>query len=126
MKTSQSDVESNDHDAHFKDVFRPNGHLAPLLGTLSKAMGLSLDQTLYVFLLNHAKTLLSAAIRASVIGPYQSHAILAGKHLRGTINDLVKEDLRALRPTEEAVQVVPMLDVWGGRHDIVYSRIFNS
>ena len=56
-----------------------NCHLAPLFGALCAALSLSLESTLYLFLLNHAKTLSSAAIRASLLGPYQAQSVLAGE-----------------------------------------------
>ena len=77
-----------------------------------------------MFLLNHAKAVLSAAVRASVMGPYMSHSILASEALQ----NLVKKSLETvwfLQP-EDAGQVVPSLDLWVGRHEMLYSRIFNS
>lgn len=101
-----------------------NGHLAPIWGAVCIALGLNLEETGYLFLLNHAKAVLSAAVRASVMGPYMSHSILASEALQ----DLVKQSLEAvwfLQP-EDAGQVVPSLDLWLGRHEMLYSRIFNS
>lgn len=103
-----------------------HGHLAPLFGVLCAAMSISLEQTLYLYLLNHAKTLLSAAIRASVMGPYHAQRILAGTWLVCRIQEIIETEIRKPSAVEDAGQTVPMLDLWGGRHDIVYSRIFNS
>ena len=107
-----------------QDLITVNGHLAPVWGAVCLALGLNLEEAGYMFLLNHAKAVLSAAVRASVMGPYMSHSILASEALQ----NLVKKSLETvwfLQP-EDAGQVVPSLDLWVGRHEMLYSRIFNS
>lgn len=101
-----------------------HGHFPPLFGCVAYALGLSEHETSYLFLLNHAKALLSAAVRASVMGPYQSQAVLASASLQAHINELIDRhrDLRA----EDAAVSVPAMDLWMGRHELLYSRIFNS
>ncbi len=101
-----------------------NGHLAPLWGVICLALGLNLEEAGYLFLLNHAKAVMSAAVRASVMGPYMAQTVLAGRELQ----DLVRQSLEKvwmLQP-EDAGQVVPAMDLWMGRHEMLYSRIFNS
>ncbi|KAK1149877.1 hypothetical protein N8T08_003433 [Aspergillus melleus] len=102
----------------------PKGHLAPLWGVVCLAMGMDAHQTAYVFMLNHAKAVLSAAVRASVMGPYQAQNVLASKHLQDMIADRIDREWDT--PVEDAGQVVPPLDLWVGRHELLYSRIFNS
>ena len=101
-----------------------NGHLAPIWGAVSLALGLNLEEAGYLFLLNHAKAVMSAAVRASVMGPYMAQNILASQALQ----ELVRSSLEKvwLTPPEDAGQVVPMMDLWVGRHEMLYSRIFNS
>lgn len=102
----------------------PKGHFAPLWGVVCRAMGLDLHQTAYVFVLNHAKAVLSAAVRASVMGPYQAQNILASQSLQDTMMARIEREWDT--EVEEAGQVVPALDLWVGRHELLYSRIFNS
>ncbi|KAJ5180264.1 hypothetical protein N7492_003474 [Penicillium capsulatum] len=106
------------------DELGPKGHFAPLWGVVCRAMGLDLQQTAYVFVLNHAKAVLSAAVRASVMGPYQAQNILASQSLQDTMMTRIKREWHT--DPEEAGQVVPALDLWVGRHELLYSRIFNS
>ncbi|KIW15538.1 hypothetical protein PV08_05586 [Exophiala spinifera] len=101
-----------------------NGHLAPLWGVVCLALGLNLEEAGYLFLLNHAKAVLSAAVRASVMGPYMAQNILAGRDLQTIIHQSL-EKIWFLQP-EDAGQVVPTMDLWIGRHEMLYSRIFNS
>ncbi|EER28975.1 hypothetical protein CPC735_036810 [Coccidioides posadasii C735 delta SOWgp] len=102
----------------------PNGHLGPLWGVVCAAMGVNLRQMAYVFMLNHAKALLSAAVRASVMGPYQAQEILASRALQKLIVQRIQREWDV--EPENAGQVVPVIDLWLGRHELLYSRIFNS
>lgn len=101
-----------------------NGHFPPLFGAVACALGLGEQETCYLFLLNHAKAMLSAAVRASVMGPYQSQGVLASVALQKHINDLIVR-YKGFR-SEDASVSVPAMDIWMGRHELLYSRIFNS
>lgn len=122
LNTFIADFKANKKDVHgLPDL---NAHFAPLFGAVCRALGLSAPDTAYLFLLNHAKAVLSAAVRASVMGPYQSHALLASANLQAAIRGFVDKE----RDTEvwEAGLAVPPMDLWVGRHELLYSRIFNS
>lgn len=101
-----------------------NAHFPPAFGVVCRALGLTVEDAAYIFLLNHAKAVLSAAVRASVMGPYQSQSILADTKLQDHIK-LMYARYNATRVDEAAV-TVPMMDIWMGRHELLYSRIFNS
>lgn len=107
-----------------EDIADVNGHFAPLWGAVCLALGLEIQQVAYLFLFNHAKMVLSAAVRASVMGPYQAQSILAGQHLQTQIRTCLAR-VWDVHP-EDAGQVVPSMDLWVGRHELLYSRIFNS
>ena len=101
-----------------------NAHYAPLWGLVSRVLGVPLRDAAYLFLFSHARTVMSAAVRASVMGPYQAQTLLASAELQGRIRGLVSEGWE--RRPEEAGQCVPVMDLWVGRHEKLYSRIFNS
>jgi urease accessory protein len=101
-----------------------SAHLAPLFGAISAILGLSLRQTAYVFMLSHVKALISAAVRASMFGPFQAQKLLAGANVQSMIDVVI--DREWATPVEEAGQSVPVMDLWIGRHELLYSRIFNS
>jgi urease accessory protein len=104
-------------------------HFPPLFGAVCAALGLTEHETCYLFLLNHAKTVLSAAVRASVMGPYQSQAVLASSGLKDCISGCIEGELSqgtGGRGVDGAVVTVPTMDLWMGRHELLYSRIFNS
>ncbi|KAI1310103.1 UreF-domain-containing protein [Xylaria venustula] len=125
--TSTSARKVGHGDIDEDDIALPplvSAHLAPLFGVVARLLGLTLRQAAYVFLFSHAKALVSAAVRASMFGPYQAQKILAGGELQVLIADLVERewDVRV----EDAGQSVPVVDLWIGRHEMLYSRIFNS
>lgn len=101
-----------------------NAHLAPLWGLMTSILHVPLQQAAYLFLFSHARTVVSAAVRASVMGPYQAQAVLASAEVQERIRGLVNEGWD--RTVEDAGQSVPVMDLWVGRHEKLYSRIFNS
>jgi urease accessory protein len=101
-----------------------NAHLAPLWGLVTRILSVPLHDAAYLFLFSHARTVISAAVRASVMGPYQAQAVLASAELQDRIRGLVDEGWHT--SVEDAGQSVPVMDLWVGRHEKLYSRIFNS
>ncbi|KAI0840140.1 hypothetical protein F5Y06DRAFT_249033 [Hypoxylon sp. FL0890] len=101
-----------------------SAHLAPLFGAVAALCGLSLRQTSYVFMLNHVKALVSAAVRAGLFGPYHAQRILAGSEVQAYLEAAIEREWDTC--VEEAGQSVPVMDLWIGRHELLYSRIFNS
>lgn len=113
-------LRSNDVD----DGCEPSGHFAPIWAIVTCAMGITLRESAYTFLFNHAKAVVSAAVRASVMGPYAAQGMLASGWLRGQIEDVMARNWDV--GIEDAAQGVPICDLWVGRHELLYSRIFNS
>lgn len=101
-----------------------SAHLGPIFGAVSKLVGLTMHQTAYVFMLSHVKALVSAAVRASVFGPYQAQKVLGGVDVQRVIVTVIEREWST--PVEEAGQTMPIMDLWIGRHELLYSRIFNS
>ncbi|KAK4189636.1 hypothetical protein QBC35DRAFT_461818 [Podospora australis] len=101
-----------------------SAHLAPLFGAICRLVGMSLEQTAYVFMLGHVKALVSAAVRAGMFGPYQAQKTLAGGTVRTLITAMVDREWETR--VEAAGQNVPVMDLWFGRHEVLYSRIFHS
>lgn len=101
-----------------------SGHFAPIWAAVTCATGITLHESAYTFLLNHARAVVSAAVRASVMGPYAAQGMLASGWLRREIEDMMVRNWEV--GVEDAAQGVPMCDLWVGRHELLYSRIFNS
>lgn len=101
-----------------------SAHLPPLFGAVCRAAGLDAQQCAFVFMLNHVKALVSAAVRRGMFGPYQAQKILASAQVRDTVEAVVRREWDT--PYYAAGQSVPVMDLWVGRHEMLYSRIFNS
>lgn len=111
-------------DGGEEDVPSASAHLAPLFGAICRLAGLSAQETAYVFMLGHVKALVSAAVRAGMFGPYQAQRTLASGMVQGLIERMIEREWNT--DVEEAGQSVPVMDLWFGRHEMLYSRIFNS
>ncbi|CAK7208565.1 hypothetical protein SCUCBS95973_000145 [Sporothrix curviconia] len=101
-----------------------SAHMPPLFGAVAALSGLDRRQTADVFVLAHIKALLSAAVRANLLGPYQAQRLLASGMAQRLATKAVEDTWNV--PVEEAGQTVPVVDLWMGRHEMLYSRIFNS
>ena len=106
------------------EIHAPSGHFAPIWGAVTCALGLAEGNAAYLFLYNHVKSVLSAAVRANVVGPYHAHKFLAGEWVRREIKDAI-DHFQAVE-TSMVGQTWPSLDLWLGRHERLYSRMFNS
>ncbi|KAL9072802.1 MAG: hypothetical protein Q9161_003343 [Pseudevernia consocians] len=109
---------------HCDNDYELSGHFAPIWAAVTCALDITLHESAYTFLFNHAKAVVSAAVRASVMGPYAAQAMLASGRLRGEIEDVMAKNWDV--GIKDAAQGVPMCDLWVGRHELLYSRIFNS
>jgi urease accessory protein len=106
------------------DLPTASAHLGPLFGAIASILGMSLQQTAYIFMLSHVKALLSAAVRASIFGPYHAQKVLASMDVQNGIRRAIDREWDTKK--EDAGQSVPVMDLWIGRHEMLYSRIFNS
>ena len=98
------------------------GHLAPLFGAMTAALGLDTETTVRLFLYIDARGLLSSAIRLNVVGPLEAQSI------QFRLGPFVEELMRRrshLRP-EDAAQTAPALELLQTTHDRIYSRLFQS
>ena len=123
-KSSSSTASPNLQGAIYCATPSGVGHFAPLWAVVTRVLGIPMHESANVFLINHAKAVLSAAVRASVIGPYQAQALLASGWLREETEKLSRDNWDVA--LEDAGQGVPAMDLWLGRHEMLYSRIFNS
>jgi urease accessory protein len=98
------------------------GHLAPAFGAVTSALDLPLGDAQRMFLFIHLRGLVSSAVRLNVVGPLEGQATLARAAAPA---EAVWRRCRAI-PAEDAAQAAPLLDLWQGHHDRLYSRLFSS
>lgn len=101
-----------------------SGHFGVTWGIVCRSAGLDLGDVLYVFMFNHLKAVLSAAVRLGLIGPYHAQRILALDGIQKLLGEVVEEGKG--RCPGMAGQTAPTLDLYQGRHELLYSRVFNS
>ncbi|KAL8306358.1 hypothetical protein RB597_003105 [Gaeumannomyces tritici] len=121
---STTDDDDGDDPTRLLLLLPPAAHLAPLFGAVCRAAGLGAREAAAVLVVGHIKALVSAAVRAGVFGPYQAQRLLAGDRVRELVDAAVCREWDT--PVELAGQTVPVMDLWLGRHELLYSRIFNS
>jgi urease accessory protein len=97
-------------------------HLAPLFGAVLAVLGVGRDQALDLLLFSSARSVVSAAVRLGIVGPYQGQRTLS-RCIPVAVRVLTR--CRRLRP-EDAATVSPLLDVVGATHDRLYARLFQS
>ncbi|KAH8198772.1 hypothetical protein TruAng_007047 [Truncatella angustata] len=121
---TSTSTSSSSPAAAASDLPPYSAHLAPLFGAICDLLGLSCRQAAYVFMLSHVKALVSAGVRAAMMGPYVAQRILASREVQDMIAAMIDREWETR--VEEAGQSVPVMDLWIGRHEMLYSRIFNS
>lgn len=100
------------------------GHFGIAWGLICRAFSLEIEETCYVFMFNHVKAVLSASVRLGFLGPYHSQGVLIREDTQRLIQTAIIEGYARLK--DEVGQITPPLDIYQGRHELLYSRVFNS
>jgi urease accessory protein len=97
-------------------------HLAPMFGAALGALGVSRDDTLGAFVYVSLRTVLSAAVRLGLAGPYEAQRL---QHRHEPTLDSVLARCGRLQ-LDDVATTAPLLDVFGATHDRLYSRLHQS
>ncbi|KAJ2454051.1 hypothetical protein EV183_001774 [Coemansia sp. RSA 2336] len=107
-------------------------HWPVVFGFVCAATGISVEHAQQLFMFQFVRQIFSAAIRLNLVGPLHAQALQCDMHME--VADLLHKCGR-LRPAfdteedvfgESAVYTDPILELYQGMHDRLYSRIFNS
>jgi urease accessory protein len=100
----------------------PYGHFAPVFGVAAAQLQLSREQTGRLCLFLHLRSLIAAAVRLGLVGPLEAQALQFRLSLEA------EEVLRRCQnqPVDKIAQTAPLLDLWQGAQDRLYSRLFQS
>ncbi|KAJ2237215.1 hypothetical protein IWW45_001152 [Coemansia sp. RSA 485] len=108
------------------------GHWATMFGFVCVALGISCAHMQQLFLFQFVRQIFSAAIRLNLVGPLRAQMLacdtqklvnaLLERHSHRRVVFETSEDLFG----ETAVYTEPVLELFQGMHDRLYSRIFNS
>lgn len=97
-------------------------HFAPVFGAVTRALAVKQSTAAELFLFQTLRGLAAAAIRLGIVGP------LEGQALQHRLSPHCREMLVLTdgRTPEDAAAVAPLLEIWQGGQDRLYSRLFQS
>jgi urease accessory protein len=101
---------------------RPPGHLAPAAGAMLGVLGIPIAAAQRLVLFLALRGVLSAGVRLGLAGPLEAQGIQARLATR------IEEIATACAGVgvEEVAQATPLLEVFQGHQDRLYSRLFQS
>ena len=111
----------------FREVGRvagsfPLGHFPPAFGSVARALGVSRSGTARLWFFQHLRGLAAAAVRLGIVGPMEAQALQRRLAPRA---QTILSQCENLAVTDIA-QTAPLLDLWQGAQDRLYSRLFQS
>jgi len=100
----------------------PFAHFAPVFGVCLRELRVSREMTARMFFFNQLRSVLAAAVRLNIVGPMeaqmlQQRATAKAEEILFLCKSLTLDDL---------AQTSPLLDLWQGAQDRLYSRLFQS
>jgi urease accessory protein len=113
---------SSPTDLADKAVCAPLAHFAPVFGASLKQLNVPRETALRLFVFSHLRSLLAAAVRLNIIGPMEAQKL---QHQLATLaEDVVQRGLTLTM--NDLAQTAPLLDLWQGAQDRLYSRLFQT
>jgi urease accessory protein len=97
-------------------------HLAPVFGAVARLLALEADAVARLFVFTQLRGSISASVRLHIVGPGEGQGIqhrLAGA-AEGAARRFGEVAL------DDAAQTAPLLDLWQGTQDRLYSRLFQT
>ena len=100
----------------------PFAHFAPVFGACLRKLAIPRDTALRLFFFNHLRAVLAAAVRLNIVGPMEAQVL---QHRLSSL--AVEMAARSATFTlADLAQTAPLLDLWQGAQDRLYSRLFQS
>jgi urease accessory protein len=100
----------------------PFAHFAPVFGACLRQLEIPRDTTSRMFFFNHLRGLLAAAVRLNIIGPMEAQML---QHKLSPQAEYLRQQCEHLS-LDQIAQTAPLLDLWQGAQDRLYSRLFQS
>ena len=98
------------------------GHFAPVFGMVARLLALEAVTAARLFVFSQLRGAISAAVRLNIVGPGEAQVI------QHRLTDAAEAAARRLGEValDDAAQTTPLLDLWQGTQDRLYSRLFQS
>ena len=100
----------------------PFGHLAPAFGVVTRQLNISRGTACRLFCFNHLRGVLAAAVRLNIVGPMEAQSLQF--RLAPRSEEVVRRSESLT--LQDLAQTAPLMDLWQGTHDRLYSRLFQS
>jgi len=100
----------------------PCSHFAPLFGACLRQLNVDRDTTLRLMTFSHLRSLLAAAVRLNIVGPMEAQKLQ--NQLAGLAERMVQRSTTLT--LADLAQTAPLLDLWQGAQDRLYSRLFQT
>ncbi|MDB6021450.1 MAG: ureF [Pedosphaera sp.] len=102
---------------------RPSySHLSPIFGVVVRALGVGRVHASQLYFFLHLRGLAASAVRLGIVGPMEAQSLQHRCSPRaGEILDRCQH-----LGVEEIAQTAPLLEIWQGAQDRLYSRLFQS
>jgi urease accessory protein len=100
----------------------PFAHFAPVFGACLRGIGLQRQTAMRLFFFNHLRGIFAAAVRLNIMGPMEAQIVQRSTSVKAA--EILKKC--EARPLDEIAQTAPLLELWQGAQDRLYSRLFQS
>ncbi len=97
-------------------------HFAPVFGASLRRLEIPRETAARMFFFNQLRGVLAAAVRLNIVGPMEAQILQqrTGAKAEEFMNRCSKLTL------DDLAQTSPLLDLWQGAQDRLYSRLFQS
>jgi len=115
-------IFSCEHEDRNSRLKSPFSHFAPVFGACLHRLDVHREQAARLFLFHQVRGVFSAAVRLNIIGPMEAQDL---QHRLAPHLEQIREECSQLT-LDDIAQTAPLLDLWQGTHDRLYSRLFQS
>ena len=100
----------------------PCSHLSTVFGLCLRRLEIAPKAASRLFIFHHLRGLVAAAVRLGIIGPMDAQGLQHSLADRAEVLSHTNE----MQSMWDLTQVTPLIDLWQGTQDRLYSRLFQS
>ena len=100
----------------------PFAHFPPVFGAVLRRLNVPRETVSRMFFFYQVRSVLTAAVRLNIVGPMEAQV------LQQSLSPRIEQVLNACASLtlDQVAQTAPLLDLWQGAQDRLYSRLFQS
>ena len=100
----------------------PFAHLTPVFGAVMRSLDVPHATVARLFVFTHLRSVIASAVRLNIVGPMEGQSIQF--QLSAQAESVALHG--ATLTLDDLAQTAPLLDLWQGAQDRLYSRLFQS